>query len=312
VADRGVGAFFSGGVDSSANLRVNRATYPIGHPRSVTHCVFVQGFDIGINDEAVLETTLSALSTATLDCGARLIPVRSNLRRLDPSTPFWMREWHGAALASVAHALSKGLGSVSIASTYEAARLPRLWGSHPLLDPLYGSEDVRVYHDGIQYSRLDKLRVVASWDVGLRNLRVCTRRGASGRLNCGRCEKCLRTALELLAIGQLDRSGFDSNDVSVSALKTVAFTSDYQMHAYSETVVPLAEAGMVKLATAIDLKTRRYQAWERRQGWRGLVYRVLGRGPTSRLSVRIRMLDETRDWPRAVRHVFGWLTRSAG
>ena len=55
-------------------------------------------------------------------------------------------------------------------------------------------------HDGARHARFQKVRELASWPTALAALRVCP--GNPGNeLNCGVCEKCLRTRLELLAAG---------------------------------------------------------------------------------------------------------------
>jgi hypothetical protein len=80
-------------------------------------------------------------------------------------------------------------------------RLPM--GSHPMLDPLYGSSNLEVKHNGAGYPRLDKVRALMDWDVALRDLRVCFSydRMPGGQLNCGKCNKCAHTMLEILTAG---------------------------------------------------------------------------------------------------------------
>jgi hypothetical protein len=298
------GAFLSGGVDSLANLRLNRLTYPADHPRAFRDCLLVQGFDIGLRDESgAFERAVTSLSAVAQDAGVTVIPVKTNVRLLDRESAFWMRESHGAALASVAHTLTDRLHSVSIASTLDVSGLAQPWGSHPLLDPCYGSAALRIYHDGIRYTRLDKLRLVAGWDAALQNLRVCTRKGSPGLLNCGRCEKCTRTMLGLLAIGHLGRCrAFEEDDVPKSALRRISITSGYHLLSYRELIQPLAEIGRRDLARGIEERTLRYSAWEEGRGWRGLLTRPGRRGAGVIRSVRA--LDETRDVRRAARRVF--------
>jgi hypothetical protein len=54
--------------------------------------------------------------------------------------------------------------------------------------------------DGLESPRIDKTRAIAASPLALANLRVCweNRRGA---LNCGECEKCLRTLVGLRLTG---------------------------------------------------------------------------------------------------------------
>ena len=80
-----------------------------------------------------------------------------------------------------------------------------LWsrGSHPLLDPLWGTEMLEIVHDGCEADRPQKMAVVARSDVALQNLRVCNKQHAT--YNCGDCEKCVRTMVDLRLVDALDR-----------------------------------------------------------------------------------------------------------
>jgi hypothetical protein len=73
-------------------------------------------------------------------------------------------------------------------------------GSHPAVDGSFSSQRLAIIHDGARFSRVGKVRALAAWPTALAALRVCPE-GPADRLNCGRCEKCLRTRLELLAVG---------------------------------------------------------------------------------------------------------------
>ena len=58
----------------------------------------------------------------------------------------WQTEYHGAALATVGHALADVLGEVLIPGSYAEADL-HPWGTHPDLDPLWSGSAVRFVHD---------------------------------------------------------------------------------------------------------------------------------------------------------------------
>jgi hypothetical protein len=304
-AEAHAGSFLSGGVDSLTTLRLNRLAYPLDHPRSIDDCLIVQGFDIDVEDSQGFELVLSSLAEVARDAGVTLIPVRSNVRHLDHDTTFWMRESHASALAGVAHAFSNRFRSVSIASTFMLARLPALYGSHPLLDPCYGSSSLRIHHDGVRYTRSDKVRIVAGWDVGLQNLRVCVRRNHPGLLNCGRCEKCTRTMLELLVLEKLDRCpAFEANDVELSAIGRMIITSPSHALTLQDVIEPLRTLGRSDLAGAVDRKVRSYRAWNSGRGWRGVVSRLDRRG-SSGVVRSIKALDGTHDWNKAARRLVG-------
>jgi len=275
-----VASFLSGGVDSLVTLRANRLDYPLEHPYAIKDCLFVQGFDIGgsewLGDEATyFDRALAALTPIAQDAGVNLIPVSTNLRHLDDDVTFWMYEFHGAALAAVAHALCRRINRVCIASTMHVPYLEP-WGSHPALDPNYSTVDMRVEHDGVALSRLDKVRLIAGWTVALHNVRVCTMNPAHG-LNCGHCEKCLRTMLELLAAGRLnDTSAFPDHDITAQQIRDISVEGDLPTAWYQELVEPLTKQGRADLAHAIQRKLdefRRYSLWKQEKDWKGYIKR---------------------------------------
>jgi hypothetical protein len=272
--------FVSGGVDSMASLVANRRNYPQDHPGSIKSGIFVHGFDMGAyargdRELGAYERARTLLGDVARAADMSLVPVYTNVRHLDDDVLFWMHEFHGAALAAVAHALAHGFSDVLIASTYDAPNLEP-WGSHPLLDPFYGSSDLRIRHDGLRYSRLEKVRMVAEWDVALQNLRVCTENPSDAQ-NCGRCEKCVRTMTELLALGQLARcKAFPTGDVSREMLDSIRITNGLQDGIYQELIEPLTARGRADLAQVIQAKSAQYHrqlAWEEERDWKGSVKR---------------------------------------
>lgn len=276
---RHAGSFLSGGIDSLATLRKNRLDFPRDHGASIYDCIVVHGFDIGGTtqggtEEPFFSRALDPLCEIARDADVNLIPIRTNVRLLHDDVGFWMDYFHGAALASVAHILSKRLTRVYIASSHYSSPTP--WGSHPLVDPNYGSYALQIRHDEPATTRLAKVRRVAEWDVALRNLRVCTANPDTG-VNCGRCEKCLRTMLELLAVGKIESAeSFPIRHVDESVLDTLSIHADYQTEWYEELLAPLSELGHHQIVEYIQTKIadyRRYEAWEQEKDWKGLVKR---------------------------------------
>jgi len=120
-----------------------------------------------------------------------------------------------------------------------------------LLDPQYSSSDVRIVHDGIALSRLDKVKLVVDSQAALENVRVCLE-NVQEMLNCGQCEKCIRTMTELEAIGALSKSSaFPHDRLSAKLLSTVVVTSGYQASCYRELIGPLSERGRTDLVRVI-------------------------------------------------------------
>lgn len=230
---RRVGTFFTGGVDSFYTF--------LKHADAIDSLIYVHGFDVGLDDHALRRQVSQALHRIAAAFGKELIEVETNLKaflqrfRLTPG----FRNWelvHGAALASVAHLLGRTHRRIYLpAGSHYGHLYP--WGSHPLLDPLWSTEHVEIVHDGCEAYRVDKCARIATSDVALATVRVCWK-NPEGAYNCGRCEKCLRTMANLLAVGALDRctafeAPFDLQRLSKTAISP---TIMYQWQATLETM----------------------------------------------------------------------------
>jgi hypothetical protein len=255
------GFFFSGGIDSYSTLRLNRLAIPDGHPHAIRDGILVFGLEQ--DDPEKFEHVKEYLEPAATACGISFVPVYTNVylpyRAEDAGQNFrfWEFEFEGWALAAVAHSLVRGLSVMSISATMSHRTLSP-YGSHPLLDPNYSSSDMRIVHAGLALSRLEKTRLVADWGVPLRYLRVCNRyaRYAQGALNCGECEKCVRTKLALLVLDKLPDAGVFSNpDVTPDLVeRRVRISTDYTEACYRELVEPLVERGHREIARMVKRK----------------------------------------------------------
>lgn len=255
------GVFFSGGIDSLASLRANRLNFPLEHPGSFKDGLLIHGIEKG-KDLEFFKQVVNSLSVVALDAGINLIPVYTNIRHLDYDSSFWGKEFQGAVLSAVAHAFSQRLTAVSIPSSFDIYHL-YAYGSHPLLDPNYSSSNLRIRHDDILLTRLDKTKLVADWDAALQNLRVCNKPQLikPGALNCGQCEKCLRTMLALLALGVLDRTqAFPKVDISEELImsKFSVKNPPYGLFSYQELLAPLAAKDRYDLVRGIKRAITRY------------------------------------------------------
>lgn len=265
------GAFFSGGIDSLATVRVNRLNFPPEHPGSIKDGLLIYGQNIeSDNRSETFEYAVRSLSEVTQEAGITLIPVYTNIRYLDDDTDFFMDKFHGALLASVAHAFARRLTTVTIASSYDIPNLHPGWGSHPLLDPNYSSSDLRIRHDGVVLSRFEKTKLLADWDVALQNIKVCQPNWPG--MNCGQCEKCLRTMLALLALGVLEEcSAFPTVEITEELINSKVKINKVSVHFYEELITPLVEKGRQDLCRIIEQKLSRY--YDREPGWKGRIKR---------------------------------------
>ena len=271
------GCLFSGGIDALAMLRDNHLNFAPEHPRYIQDGILVYGVLNGEDKfDPSFQNVINAISTTAQNAGINLIQVNTNanahLRDLDSDYSFWRFEYHGSFLAAIAHAFSPRLTTVSIASTYDIAHLEP-WGSHPLLDPLYSNTDVKIRHENVSLSRLEKTKLVGEWDVALQNLRVCNEKESysQGNYNCGKCEKCVRTMTALLALGLLEKtSTFREKEVSKELLLETCYLIDsYEENCYLELIEPLKQIGRDDLVDAVKQIIIRYQE----KDFKGLIKR---------------------------------------
>ncbi len=190
----GVASFFSLGVDSFDTLLENRGR--------ISHLVYIHGFDLSgekIEDRMAVE---DRVRRAAEEVGCELVVLQTNSRKLKDAYVPWgefggMQGACAQLLGSVAH-------TVLVPATGTYARfIP--FATNPLTDRLYSTETVEVDHRGSGRTRFEKVRALADWEPALRHLRVCESRAAE-TLNCGACEKCVRTTTALHVLGALERA----------------------------------------------------------------------------------------------------------
>jgi hypothetical protein len=165
----------------------------------VRYAVFTEGFDIRLDDAARLAAARAWLSATSRRCGVAFAIVRTNLRSHPLFRGLSWEVTHGAALASIAHALAGVVGTMYLA----ASDVEPPWGSAPDLDAAWSSQDMRIENFSSELSRLRRVAAIAGWEPLRGRLRVCWENRSSD-LNCGVCEKCVRTRLQLHVSGAPD------------------------------------------------------------------------------------------------------------
>jgi len=200
-------AFFSAGVDSFYTLLSNHARYPVGDSRLITHLVVMQGYDLRLDQDAIYGRLLQDAGEVAGVLDKRVVPVRTNIRAALESV-HWNRYGYGTMLTSVGHALSAGVHTVYVPSS--GRPFPELAGhdvsSTPELCAWWSTETLEFVYHPVHLTRTEKIRFLARSPLALAKLRVCWE-NRDGAYNCGRCEKCLRTMVELALCGVLAQSG---------------------------------------------------------------------------------------------------------
>lgn len=271
--------FLTGGVDSTHMLRRNRADFPADHADSFRDALAVFGiYAPGQIDwrnpfsaYTRVRETLRELASAS-EC--EFVPVVTNVTALDPEVAFIAEESLSSALISAANLFSSRWSEISLASGRDASILSPL-GTHPLIDPRFSSAAMEVRHVGIEWSRRERLEQLCAEPGGVSRLVVCMAGPPPPTLNCGKCEKCLRTMTALAGLGRLaEAREFPRPDVDPREIASLPVSPHYA--AYWRDVLPLL-ATRPDLASAVEGRleeAERASGWFADAGWKGALRRL--------------------------------------
>jgi hypothetical protein len=254
---RQTACFLSGGVDSLSLLGRNLQLYPVGHANRVTAGICVYGLDMGNPNmaprEDVFDEAITSLRQLEKPHSIRIIPCYTNTRDLEPDWRFYAQRHFGFALSGIAHSLSGGFSKV-LAGLDNRADNHRPWGNHPLISKYASSEILQfeTYLDG--YTRLEKLEFLIDLQGALDVLRVCFTMGeiGSSQLNCGQCDKCVRTKLELSIYGVLEScSTFEDHSIPLERVRKFDTSKAMVEEYYTDLLPALKSQNRTELADAL-------------------------------------------------------------
>ncbi len=197
--------FFSGGVDSFYTYLKHTAKSATAD--RVDSLIFVNnGNDIDPRNKQLWDNTLESLREIAKAGQVDLVVVESNINSLELLNPIVPWDYiHGGCLAATGLFLRGGFRRIYVPSTHSVAeQIP--YGSNLALDNHWSTEQTEFIHDGSETTRLNKVvSRIAKSPIALRHLRVCYM-NKNGVYNCGKCDKCLRTMVNLYIAGVLDKS----------------------------------------------------------------------------------------------------------
>lgn len=188
-------AAFTGGIDSTFTIArhcrpgKNQAKSTIGAG------LLVHGFDIPQSQPEAFQRAAEKARHTLKSVDVDLITMVSNHKDLNIE---W-NDTHGIGIASCLMLFKKKFGRGIIASTHSYDFISVPWGSNPITDWMLSSRSFEIRHDGADTSRPRKARLVSQWPEAWGNLRVCYSADRKDE-NCGKCTKCVITALGLLAV----------------------------------------------------------------------------------------------------------------
>lgn len=215
---------FSGGLDATFSTWRNTRQRNGSRSQSINLCAMVHGFDIPIEDGNAFAKAFSRAKDTLTSLGIPIRPIRTNFRKISKIS--WEDVFAPALVAALAnYKCLAGTCLVASSNPYNALIMP--WGSTPITDHLLSAEDFFVIHDGASHTRTEKALAISEWPAGFENLRVCWE-GEAKEKNCGKCEKCLRTMLNIAANGLPIPSCFPDAAISLADVKTVELRSFVQ------------------------------------------------------------------------------------
>ncbi len=199
---RRTASFFSGGVDSFYTYLKHKED-PVEADR-VDSFILVDGFDIDLRNKPLWNRTLKKIRAIAAAENVELSVVKTNIYGLVQPILSWEYS-HGGCLAAVGLFLRRAFRRIYVPSTLSAEeQMP--WGSSLALDGHWSTESTTFVHDGTEATRINKvISQIAQSPLALEHLRVCYE-NESGAYNCGKCDKCLRTMVNLYVAGALENS----------------------------------------------------------------------------------------------------------
>jgi hypothetical protein len=248
--NRGLGLFFTAGVDSFYSLLFHDQSAAAANTKPVDHLIYVCGYDIPLAHETALQEKIKALDRVARRLNRKLIPVRTNLRETRLGELDWGAVMHGPALGTVGLLLESQLETVLISAGGDIDDATP-WGSHPLSDPLMSTNELRFIRYQNKVNRFQKTEFIAKSQIALDHLHVCWIRKAHD--NCGACEKCVRTMLMLEVIGVLDKASCFPPGSIMEKVKSIQVTNALAVPLWEEVKAPARAAGREDIVRAIDL-----------------------------------------------------------
>jgi hypothetical protein len=187
---------FSGGLDAAYTTYKYKKQLDDVFLYNLDKSVMLLGADIPLSSREQFNIAFANAKKMTDDLGVTLVPVETNFREV------YHTDWSyafGSVILATLEFFSKTY-FCGAASDDSIHHFQTPWGMNPITDQYLTSDTFRFISDGHEHSRTDRASLIKDWKIGVENLRVCWRNDDKSK-NCGRCEKCVRTKLNFMAVG---------------------------------------------------------------------------------------------------------------
>lgn len=213
----GAGASFTAGIDSYCTLWEHFKNNEDDGNR-ITHLFNMYAGQRGgaLDGRAFFRKNLEGVRDAAKRLNLDLVVIDTNLDGFYDFGRFV--DSYGPRLFSCVLLLQKLFSVFYIPATYQYSE-NKPQGSTPLGDHLLSTEVLDIVHDGSQYSRVEKTKIISKWEITRSVLIVCNgnfldQNPLEEKLNCSFCEKCVRTmvTLDMLGLREQYEQVFDFTD----------------------------------------------------------------------------------------------------
>ncbi|MEB3354613.1 MAG: hypothetical protein VKM34_10340 [Cyanobacteriota bacterium] len=254
-------AFFSGGVDALSTLLSNRLDYPLTHAGAIGVCLFLYGtnaMQMGPDGPDPERFNFYRFHQKRLQVLAEsenfdLLPIITNVRRFSPSYASWAGAGYVPATLAAAHLFTGSITRVLFA----ANGIKINEDSEVVAVHLCSSAGLDAWIDQPGVSRMQKLELLGRWPAWLDLIQPChlVTIPGGGSLNCGHCEKCVRTKLALLSLGLAIRPCmFDDPQLQPLRLLRCPMVSHAKISLFQGLVRPLWRADLRGIALLLWLR----------------------------------------------------------
>ena len=186
---------FSGGLDAAYTAYKYKNNLNGVRKYDLDAAVMIHGADIPLAETQQFNDAFKHAKNMTDDLKIELIPAQTNYREYSDN---WSFEF-GSVISGVLSLFSKKYAA-GAASDDSVHHFETPWGMNPISDWYLKSDVFNFISDGHNHSRTERAQFVSKWQACLDNLRVCWRNEDKSK-NCGKCEKCVRTKLNFMAVG---------------------------------------------------------------------------------------------------------------
>lgn len=182
---------YSGGVDANSSLAFHMEGYAGRRKREIEAAVLIHGMDVPVDKDFSVFESIAKASLSHYNMP--LTVVRTNWRKFNS---YWEMVFI-AGITSCLHQFDVGYGILSSDEDYASLVMP--WSSNPATNHLLSGIRT-IQTEGTGFTRTQKVRMLPP--ALTENLRVCWQDVDMGKnLNCGKCEKCIRTKMNFEANG---------------------------------------------------------------------------------------------------------------